>query len=200
MKIRPDLKIYLAVLFAAPLASASVNAAVALRTARFSVGFGIALAYGVFAALFLIDTAAALAVRYLTPRKLLDPALRVFRVSEREVRFYRRLRIRRWVHLVPEMGQLAHFKKDRLYDNSPAYLARFLSETVYAEVMHVWSILLSPLPIFLTFLLAGEPYLFCTLPLCLVNVLLQLPPVFIQRYNRPLFARYLARQTRRAAK
>ena len=56
-----------------------------------------------------------------------------------------------------------------------------MMETVYAEVLHFWSAILGFLVVFIS------PKLFVVvgLPLALTNVILQIMPVMVQRYNRP---------------
>ena len=61
------------------------------------------------------------------------------------------------------------------------YLYTFMIETVYAEVLHFWSAIFGFLIVFIS------PKLFVVvgLPLALANVILQIMPVMVQRYNRP---------------
>ncbi len=192
LKIRRDLRLYLAVMALVPLCYGVINTVIANRTGTFPVWYGWAVAYGTVAVLFCVDAFWSLVVRYGFPARWLDPQKPCYRVPHRETRGYRRLKIRRWQGYIPEMGQLVHFKKDHLHSSDPAYLYRFAKETVYAEWMHALSILGTiPVP-----LLCGAQMLYCTIPICVVNVLFQIPPILIQRYNRPMLLRCYARKQR----
>lgn len=140
---------------------------------------------GVFAsaaAAFGIDALVALLVRR-WPEEKIDPFNGFFTARPWERKLYVRLGVRRWKDRIPEMGGLlAHFPKDRVADlHDNVYLLKFLRETCYAEVMHLWSIPAG----FLIFLLWPRRILWFGLPVALVNAFLQILPVITQRYVRP---------------
>lgn len=193
-RVRKDLRLYLALMLAVPTVYTGINLTMAWRWGSFSSGFALLLSWGIFGILFALDAVAALAVRYLLPQRWLSPFLPIYRVGRWETRLFRKMKIGKWQAYIPEMGELAHFKKDHLRGDSPAYLLQFLTETVYAEVMHGWSVLLSVVPLFLF----SFQYLYCILPLCILNACLQIPPIWIQRYNRPMLQRLYQRKTKKA--
>ncbi len=140
---------------------------------------------GVFAsaaAAFGIDALVALCVRRY-PEQKIDPFRGWFRARRWERKCYVRLGIRHWKDRIPEMGGLlAHFSKKQVADrHDNAYLLKFMRETCYAEVMHIWSVPAG----FLIFLLFPHHILWFGLPVALVNAALQIPPVLTQRYVRP---------------
>jgi len=119
------------------------------------------------------------------PKKLFEPERKYFRPCKCEKRFYRLIRVQRWKKLVPDAGgKVANFGKSSLTNpNDKAYLYKFLTETCYSEVVHSvcslngFLILLISLFFSVTF--------FIMLPIAILNFLLHLLPVFIQRYLRP---------------
>ena len=117
------------------------------------------------------------------PAEKMNPFCRLFAVHHWERKFYVRIGIRRWKDKIPETGGLlVNFSKKKVADRSDnAYLMKFMQETCYAELMHTLSI---PTGFLILFLFPGH-ILYFGLPVALVNAVLQLLPVFVQRYVRP---------------
>jgi glycosyl-4,4'-diaponeurosporenoate acyltransferase len=111
-------------------------------------------------------------------------------------RFYRRvLRIHRWKDRLPEAGALfdGGISKRELPGRDVAGLALFVRETRRAELAHWWAMACSPL-----FLLWNPP-----LPSALLvayGVLVNLPFILIQRYNRFRLQPLLGRLERRGGR
>lgn len=108
-------------------------------------------------------------------------------------RFYRRrLRIHRWKDRLPEAGAL--FAGGLSKRHVPAYdeagLQRFARETRRAELTHWWAMWCGPL-----FALWNPPL--ASVLLVAYGVLVNLPFVLIQRYNRFRIESLLARRARR---
>lgn len=148
------------------------------------------------AAAFAIDGVLALLIRRLLPEKLFPPDSRLFHVSEGERRLWRKLGINSWKNKVPEWGGFTGFHKDRLGDvHSSAYLARFLSESHYGVAIHLVSALLGYAILFLPY--AGT--LSIGLPVAIVNMILNLLPTMILRFNTPpllrLYKRSLSKES-----
>ena len=165
-----------------------VNAAFILPIAEISYG-GLALYLLLaVAAAFVADALAALFTRYVLPKSFFDPTKKRYSTLKGEKRLYVRLGIRKWKDKIPETGGiLVGFQKSKaldLHDN--AYVYKFMEETCYAEVMHLISI-----PLGAVALLACPKTLMGTvaLPVVLVNALLQLLPVMVQRFIRPQLMR-----------
>ena len=133
--------------------------------------------------LVVIDAVCALFVRYCLPKKVFNPFLKCYNVGKKERKFYERIGIRTWKDRIPEAGQLfANFSKTEVADMSNnEYVKKFMEETIYAEIMHWLSMIFSFLIIFLDLRLA----LTVGLPLVVGNMILNLMPVLVQRYNRP---------------
>lgn len=146
---------------------------------------------------FSIDAAVALFTRYVLPKSFFNPFRRRFTCARFEKSFYSAIGIRKWKDKIPETGGLlVKFPKNRVLDfHDNEYLFKFMEETCYAEIMHVWSIFLG---FAVLFACKGTLRLTIALPVAAVNALLQLLPVFVQRFIRPQLARVYQRNAERS--
>ena len=179
-------------------------ATVLISLASFAVG-GIhdawALALSLFgtlfavAAVFAVDGVLAFVARQL-PERWFSPDSPLFSVSERERRLYRALGIKGWKKYIPEWGCFTGFHKDRVRSTSDsAYLGRFLLESNYGVLGHLAGGLLG----FLIILIPNIRPLSVGLPVAAVNLVLNLRPTALLRYNTPslrhLYHRALDRES-----
>ena len=148
---------------------------------------------------FGIDALIAWLTRML-PARAVDPFKRVYRVARWEKKVYRKLGIVKWKDKIPEAGGLlAKFQKKKVLDfHDNEYLMTFMCESVYAEIMHVISAVAGFVFPVLCLLVPGWAWLVrMSLPVALVNFVLQVLPVMVQRYVRPqLMSVYLRNQKR----
>lgn len=113
---------------------------------------------------------------------------------ERGGKIYERINIRRWKERVPEAGAFfaGGVSKRSIPDRSTAALESFAVETRRAEIGHWLAAVAGPLFI-----------VWNTLPVTVIMILyglvVNLPFIFIQRYNRSRINRILARRAKRAA-
>ncbi len=174
------------------------NALWVVPSTRFTVLHALSFTVLAVAEAFLIDAAVALLVRYAVPKSYYDPLKKRYACARWEKKLYTRLGIRRWKDKIPETGGLlVGFPKDRVLDmHDNEYIFKFMEETCYAEVMHVWSAVLG----FAVLALCPSPLrLTAALPVALVNLILQLLPVAVQRFVRPQLLRIYNANARRAA-
>ena len=127
------------------------------------------------------------------PDRFFEPTRFLWRVHgfERNGRLYERVfQIRRWKHLLPDGGgvfQKRSYRKRNLSDYSEENLRRFLIETSRGELIH-W---LGILP-FWVFGLFAPPFVIWIM--LLYALIVNLPCIIAQRYNRPrLYALYRRR-------
>ncbi len=135
-----------------------------------------------------------------TQHRLFDWNRPFFRVSEREMALYRRLRLPRWKDRLPQFNP--EFDKRHLAAApTPTYLREFLEVTCHAEVIHELIALLGFLSLFFC-LLCEHPldWLPLFFGIALFIGLCNLPFVAIQRYNRFRLLRLLARAEARSQK
>ena len=131
-------------------------------------------------AVFLIDAVSAFAIRRLTPKSWYHPSHAIFSVSKKERNIYRALKIKKWKSLVPELGLFTGFSKKEMKSIDDAeYLTRFLVESNYGVVIHIANALLGFLIAFIPICSAPEIWI----PICIVNFILSIFPVFILRYT-----------------
>lgn len=158
---------------------------------------------GVILASVIIDAIVAAFCRLL-PKRCVPYGGKIFQVSKKEKLFYEKIGIRKWKDKIPEIGQLTGFRKTKIEEpKSVEYVERFLLECRYGEVGHCCSciigfLVLSFIPFLPTYGIS------VTLPVAIVNVLLNLPSLFILRYNsyklNQLYQSNLKRQARIASK
>ncbi|MFA6775698.1 MAG: hypothetical protein WCR76_05455 [Sphaerochaetaceae bacterium] len=95
--------------------------------------------------------------------------------------------VKKWKDRLPEMGDTSpnQFRKTRMNKSDPMYLYIFILETVRAEMCHGIAFFLGIL------VLMHEPYVPGLFFLLLYIVLMNIPFVIIQRFNRPRLERLL---------
>ncbi|MBQ1943155.1 MAG: hypothetical protein II368_05895 [Clostridia bacterium] len=149
-------------------------------------------------AAFALDAVIACLTRAL-PKKLFAVERKRYAVSDKEKKCYDKLKIKAWKDKIPETGALLKiFDKTKVTSpEDPAYLALFLRETAYAEIMHIYS---APLGFILLLFAPGALKWTIALPVILVNFFLQIPPVLVQRYNRHRLQKLYALQLRKKAR
>jgi glycosyl-4,4'-diaponeurosporenoate acyltransferase len=151
---------------------------------------------------FGLDALIALAVRRL-PEPAVDPFAQMYRVAKWEKKVYRKLGIVKWKDKIPEAGALlVGFGKSKVLDmHNNEYLLTFMRESVYAEVMHVISAFAGFVFPLLCLPVPGWAWLVrISLPVALVNFILQVLPVMVQRYVRPQLMRVYERNLTRVAR
>ena len=115
------------------------------------------------------------------PAKWFSHDKKIFQVSAREKKFYETLKIRKWKDKIPELGQFTAFRKNKITDpKNNEYLTRYMLEACYGEVIHFVCIFVG---FFIIFCMPLKYWLCFGLPVAIVNALLNLPSVFILRYN-----------------
>jgi glycosyl-4,4'-diaponeurosporenoate acyltransferase len=130
----------------------------------------------------------------LLPDRLLDPSSFYFRAHlwERSGRIYERIfRIRKWKKYLPDGGAVVKggYRKKRLTDFTDENLKRFLIESCSAELTHVFAV-----PPFILFGLFVQPYV--VVLMFFYAVLVNVPCIVSQRYNRPRVSALLDRKRR----
>lgn len=143
-------------------------------------------AYGAALIAFLLGALAATLTRAFPPR-FFDPLSRRFAVSKRQRKFLVRIGIRAWKDKIPEVGALlGYLSKKKVTDReNNDYLFHFMTETCYAEVMHLVCCFVGFL-IVIPALFFDLRYLFyIVLPVAVIHAILHFLPVLVQRYVRP---------------
>ena len=125
--------------------------------------------------------------RYYSPNSFFYKAHRF----ERDGRIYNQVfRVKRWKHLLPDGGTVwkkRGFKKKRLDSFSKENLNRFLIESARGELTHWLAIF--PFWLFWLFTPAIVPWI-----MLIYALLVNMPCIIAQRYNRPRVQRLLKRK------
>ncbi len=129
---------------------------------------------------FVLDALCALITRKL--EKKINPSAKIFNEHKNERKFYEKLKIRKWKDKIPELGKtLKYFDKTKVEENATSeYFLKFIHETCLGEIVHVSSIFAALLLIVVFWF----KFLTITIPITIVNILLQLPSICVLRYTR----------------
>ena len=147
---------------------------------------------GYVVAAILLDGIVAFAIRKM-PEKWFTKDKGIFRTSERELKFYEFLKVKKWKDHIPELGSFTGFHKNKLlnpFDNK--YIWRFIIESRYGVAIHIYSVPASFLLLLLDWrMYSGESNIWLTigLPVAIVNAILIVLPAFILKYNLPRLLR-----------
>lgn len=122
---------------------------------------------------------------------------KIYNVSEREIRFYRRINLPKWKDKLPQYNK--HFEKRHLPDEiTKEYLFTYIFMTCRAEVVHYVTGLVGYLSLFLSFLSENVEYwqdvYFTVSTAVLIG---NIPFSMIQRYNRYRLQRLLGNLNKR---
>ncbi len=131
----------------------------------------------------IIDIIFATVVRWILPEKFFSIDKHYFSATKKEARFYEKIGIKRWKDKALELGAVTGFRKNKLYDpHNNEYVKRFILEANYGIMVHVFCIVFGFLIMIAN---AFAPLIWVTLPIAIVNLFLNLLPIFILRYNLP---------------
>ena len=162
--------------------------------------WGLLAAYGATVAAFGIGALAATLTRAFPPR-FFNPLSKRYQVRKWERRALVRIGIRSWKDKIPEVGALlGYLSKKRVTDrNDNDYLLHFMTETCYAEVMHLVCCFVGFLIVIPALFFDHRYLFFLILPVAVINAILHFLPVLVQRYVRPfLLHAYLHNQAKKA--
>lgn len=159
--------------------------------------FGLSVAYIFVAsivnvvAVIAVDGFFAWLVRWGLPQKWFALKGKIPKLSPFENWFYRIIHLRKWKDKVLELGFLTNFSKKSISKpNDKVYLERFITECNSGIWVHLACVIFGFLIVFIYPL----KYAFCfAIPFAFVNVVLNLLPIFILRYNLPKLYKALYR-------
>ena len=123
------------------------------------------------------------AIVHFCPTKWFDIDKKIFSVSSKERKFYEKIKIRKWKDKVVELGGLGGFRKNELKTSSDInYIKQFIVESNKGVIVHIASCILG-FVILLVF--PSECFYSISLPIAIMNIVLNIPSTFILRYNTP---------------
>ena len=184
------MKLYVSIIGIAMLAIASINIAFETASAHYII---IALIWCV-ALQFALDGLLAIFINKM-PDKWFDVDNNLYRVTENEIRFYKKLGVRSWKEKVWELGWLGGFSKKKLKEpNNPSYVERFIVECNKGVMTHRLSY---PIGFLAMLTLPNGCALTIALPVAAVNLFLNVLPTIVLRYNTPMLKKVLKRLERK---
>ena len=129
----------------------------------------------------IIDTFFAILIGLL-PRQWFSVKNAFFYVSKKEQKFYEHLGIRKWKDKVWELGGLGGFSKRKIKDSkNPEYFKRFIIESNRGVTEHILGSIFG-----FTIIFQYPRYIWSIgLPISLLNLILNILPTMILRYNLP---------------
>ena len=184
------MKLYLSIIGIAMALIATVNIAVSAATWYYVI---IAVVWCT-ALQFALDGLIAIIINKM-PDSWFGVENRFYRVSEKERKLYKKLRVRDWKDKVWELGGLGGFSKKELKEpNNSAYIEKFIIECNKGVLTHrlaypIGFLAMLTLPNICAFTIA--------LPIAVVNLFLSALPVLVLRYNTPLLTSLLKRMKKR---
>ena len=128
------------------------------------------------------------------PARWFDEKNKHFVVSKRSVKFYEKLKIKKWKDNVLELGFLSGFRKNKITStDDPEYFRRFIVESNKGIVEHRCGYVLG---FFGIFLFPLKYALSIGVPVAVVNLVLSALPTMDLRYNIPKLTIVLKRLER----
>lgn len=133
-------------------------------------------------AIMLADAAVATIIHKM-PGKWFSPYLPQYKPIRGEKKFYKMINLAGWKDYIPETGKITTgLSKSEIASTEVEYLYHFLVETCYAETIHIWMALAGVIGIYV---LPETLFYTLLLPEYIINFVLNVPPILIQRSNRP---------------
>ncbi len=134
-------------------------------------------------AVIIIDGIFASVARWLLPKKWFKAENTRFSANKKKCRFYEKIGIKKWKDLVPELGHLTGFRKNKIEDpTNNEYVDRYIEEANYGVCGHTLGMVFGFLLAFFEFAYRGY-FLTIGLPVAIVNVFFNFLSYAILRYN-----------------
>lgn len=187
------MKLYLSIIGVAMLLISALN--IAFETATW---YYVVIATVFCTALqFALDGTLATLIKILPDRWFgVDNPL--YRVSDRERKWYKRLKVRSWKDKVWELGGAGGFSKKYLKEPENAdYIEKFIIECNKGVLIHRLSY---PIGFLAMLTLDGVCSFTVALPVAVVNLFLNVLPTLALRYNTPMLGAHLKRLRRKESK
>ena len=139
---------------------------------------------------FVLDGLIAIIINKM-PDKLFCADNPLYNVSQLEKKLYKKIKVRSWKDKVWELGGLGGFSKKNLANpNSPEYIEKFIVECNKGVLTHRLSYPVGFLPMLF---IPNICSLTVAFPVAIVNLVLNILPTFVLRYNTPKLKMMLQR-------
>lgn len=174
-------KLYMFIIFFVLLILTGLNSLFAITIYHSSIWTLISAILSSFTLVIIIDSFFAILIGIL-PKKWFGVKNRCFHVSKKEQKFYERLNIRKWKDHILELGWLGGFSKRKIKDpNDPKYFERFIIESNRGITEHILGMIFG-----FGIAFAFPEYAWSVgVPIAIVNMVLNILPTMVLRYNMP---------------
>ena len=144
---------------------------------------------------FAIDGVFAIIVKKL-PEQWFSKDKKCFQVSKKSQKFYEKLGVRKWKDKVWELGGLGGFRKNKVSEpENIKYVEKFIVESNKGIITHIICTLVG----FLDMLILPKKHILSiALPVAIVNLILNILPIIVLRYNYPKLQTMYKRLQRKA--
>ena len=174
-------KLYLNIIFSVICLLIGINSFLAIFVYETTAWALISTILSSVTLIVLIDTFFAILIGIL-PKKWFSMKNKCFNVSKKEQMFYEQLSIRKWKDQILELGWLGGFSKRKIKDpKNPKYYERFIVESNRGIVEHLLGTIFG-----FSIMFIYPNYMWTVgLPISVVNLILNILPTMILRYNIP---------------
>lgn len=174
--------IFAIVAFVATIVSIILGFTIGVNLLGFTDGFILRSVANTLLLLAGINIICALCFQNLLLKKI-NPLKSYYKPHPWEEKLYLKLGVRKWKDKIPELGKLfAGFDKSQIGDmKDNEHVKQFIAETITAEYIHKSSALFG----FIAVVGCLKTWFIVGVPLLLANIIINIMPVIVQRYNRP---------------
>lgn len=133
---------------------------------------------------FIIDALVAIIGRKL-PYKMVDPSKGMTKPHEKEIKFFKAIKVEKWKKFMPDLGRFTNFPKGNLMDPyNNEYIKRYIVEASYGIWIHYMSAPATLLLFFLIFIDPSNVTIWTVgLPVMIINMILIVLPAFSLKFN-----------------
>ena len=182
--------LYLSIIFISVLIIAATNCAI------FDITFLVALLYTLLFTLeeIVLNAICAFTISKMIRNKSFNEDSPLFNISKRELNFYKKIKVKNWKNIIPDLGGLGGFKKNKIEKpDDIEYLKKYYYEINNGILVHFVSL-------FVGFLIVlCPPYWFfgLSIPVGVVSFVLNLLPIFVLKYNKHKLKQIIAYKSNR---
>ena len=84
--------------------------------------------------LILIDGIFAGIIRWFIPKKFINKDHKIYQISKKEIKIYDFFGMKRWKHLIPDLGQFTNFQKNKIENpNSNEYIKKIADNKIDSD-------------------------------------------------------------------
>ena len=126
----------------------------------------------------------------LLPKRWFTGDAKVYQVSEREIKFLNKIKVKTWKEKIPNIAKIKYKSSDIQIDpKDPKFVKKLLTETCYAESLHISCIVTAVVAALC--IVKTRWFLTMALPIAIVYTFFNIPSILVQRYNRPRMKKQL---------